>query len=184
MLILASASPRRADILSNAGLCFRVRPAAEEINPPHDLPPERYAVESALNKALSVAHDCSPEDTVLAADTVVCLDGIIGKPVDEADAFRILRRLSGRTHSVVTGYAILRGGETFTGSERTSVTFRTLSDAEIYGYIATGEPMDKAGAYGIQGGAGAFVERVDGDMLNVIGLPSCAVERVKKAVRQ
>ena len=179
MLILASASPRRADILRRAGLDFRVMPAADEINPSPDLPPERYAAESALNKALSVAARCTPDDVVLAADTVVYLDGIMGKPKDDGDAFDMLKSLSGRTHSVVTGYAVLHNGETFTGYERTLVTFKELSDGEIAAYIATGEPSDKAGAYAIQGGAGAFVEKTEGDTLNVIGLPTCAVEKVK-----
>lgn len=175
MLVLASASPRRAEILRNAGLDFKILPAASEINPDPELPPEIYASESAVNKARAVAALCGGDDTVLAADTVVCLDGIIGKPKDAKDAFAILKRLSGRTHSVVTGYAVMRGGKTVTGYEKTQVTFRELSDGEIEEYIATGEPMDKAGAYGIQGLAGAFVEKVEGDMNNVIGLPDRAV---------
>ncbi len=178
MLVLASASPRRADILRLAGLDFKTLPAKEEINPDPSLPPDIYATESALAKARAVLPLCGADDTVLAADTVVYLGGIIGKPADEADAFSILSRLSGATHSVVTGYAVVGNGLSTAGAETTLVTFRELSEDEIAGYIATGEPMDKAGAYGIQGLAGAFVKAVEGDLYNVVGLPRRAVEAV------
>lgn len=178
MLVLASASPRRSELLRRAGLNFKIMPAGTEINPDPGLAPERYAVESAENKARAVAALCGTDDVVLAADTVVYYDGIIGKPRDEDDAFAILRRLSGNTHSVITGYAVLWGDRSVLNFERTYVTFRELSDIEILDYIKSGEPMDKAGAYGIQGLAGAFVEKVEGDLHNVVGLPDKAVKAV------
>lgn len=184
MLVLASASPRRAEILRRAGLDFKILPAGAEINPDPGLPPETYAVESAVNKARAVAAFCGEDDVILAADTVVYLDGIIGKPRDENEAFAILRRLSGKTHCVVTGFAVLRGNKSVSDFERTRVTFRDLSDAEILDYIKSGEPMDKAGAYGIQGLAGAFVKNVDGDLNNVVGLPDRAVKTAVETIRE
>ena len=176
MLVLASASPRRAEILRRAGLEFKILPAGAEINPDPGLPPETYAVE--------IAAFCGEDDVILAADTVVYLDGIIGKPRDENEAFAILRRLSGKTHCVVTGFAVLRGNKSVSDFERTRVTFRDLSDAEILDYIKSGEPMDKAGAYGIQGLAGAFVKNVDGDLNNVVGLPDRAVKTAVETIRE
>ena len=120
------------------------------------------------------AQTCAPEDIVIAADTIVYLDGVIlGKPKDTADAARMLAALSGREHIVYTGVAVLRGGETRLAAEHTAVRFRTLTPAEITRYIATGEPMDKAGAYGIQGRGALFVAHLDGDYFNVMGLPLC-----------
>ncbi len=176
MLILASASPRRRELLKLTGEKFRVIPAENEINPPKTLPPREYAAQSALYKARAVAPLAGAEDVVLGADTVVYADGeIIGKPHGAADAKRILTRLSGTTHSVCTGYALIKGNAEYIGCVVTEVTFRTLSEREIEDYIATGEPMDKAGAYGIQGRAAVFVSRIDGDYFNVVGLPLCEI---------
>ena len=123
-------------------------------------------------KALAVARE--PGDVVIAADTIVVCDGKrLGKPKDEEDAFRMLRMLSGRDHQVMTGLTVLSGERIETGTEVTDIHFRELSDGEIRAYIATGEPMDKAGAYGIQGGAALFVTHLDGDYFNVVGLPVC-----------
>ena len=117
---------------------------------------------------------CAPEDIIIAADTIVYLDGaILGKPKDHDDAVRMLTALSGREHIVYTGVAVLRGGELRQAAEQTAVRFRTLMPAEIERYIATGEPMDKAGAYGIQGRGALFVAHLDGDYFNVMGLPLC-----------
>ena len=175
MLILASASPRRRELLSLAKLEFSVCPAKDEINPQNTLPPAEYAVQSALFKAREVAKT-HKDDTVLGADTVVFANGeIMGKPKTKAQAKEMLRALSGRAHKVCTGYAIIKGGAEHTGCVVTDVYFRSLTEREIEDYVATGEPMDKAGAYGIQGGAAVFVERIDGDYFNVVGLPLCEI---------
>lgn len=176
MIILASASPRRKEILEKAGIKFTVIPAENEINPSKALPYNQYAVESAYNKGINVLEKAGKEDIVVAADTVVVIDGlIIGKPKSEAEAFEILRRLSGRSHIVCTGFAIFGKGRVLKDFEETTVTFRDLSDEEIRDYIATDEPMDKAGAYGIQGRACVFVEGINGDYYNIVGLPVCKV---------
>ncbi|MBP5657154.1 MAG: septum formation protein Maf, partial [Clostridia bacterium] len=176
MLVLASASPRRRELLKLTGLHFAVRPAKDEINPPQTLPPAEYAVASALYKAREVASVCGKNDIILGADTVVYLQGeIFGKPHCAEDARRMLETLSGRTHYVCTGYAVIKGGAEYTGCAVTEVEFRALSPKEIESYIATGEPMDKAGAYGIQGRASVFVKRINGDYFNVVGLPLCEI---------
>lgn len=136
----------------------------------------------ALHKAREVAQRCEADDIVIGADTVVCLDdAVFGKPRDEADAARMLRALSGRSHTVYTGVAVIRGGETRTHAEATEVRFRALTDAEIAGYIATREPMDKAGAYGIQGKGSLLITGIDGDFFNVMGLPVCALGEILRA---
>jgi septum formation protein len=135
----------------------------------------------ALHKAREVAQRCADDDIVVGADTIVCLDDtVFGKPHDAADAARMLRALSGRAHTVYTGVAVIRGDMVRTHAEATEVRFRTLSDAEIAGYIATGEPMDKAGAYGIQGKGSLLVSGIDGDFFNVMGLPVCALGELLK----
>lgn len=148
---------------------------ADETLPPRITP--AAAVEMlAARKADAVAPLCAPGDTILAADTVVAIDGdILGKPRDEADAAAMLRRLSGRTHTVYTGVALRRGswqGRQMIAHEVTQVHFAPLTDDEIAAYIATGEPMDKAGAYAIQGRAARFIEGIEGDYFNVVGLPA------------
>ncbi|WP_349256293.1 Maf family protein [Rubrivirga litoralis] len=168
-LVLASASPRRRDLLGRLGLAFDVRPTdADETWPDLDLGPAAEAV--ALRKAQALE---APGALVLAADTVVELDGeVLGKPPTPDAARRTLRRLSGRTHRVATGVALRYGDREETAHAVTHVTFGALSDAEIAAYVATGSPLDKAGAYGIQDDAGALlVERIDGDYSNVVGLP-------------
>lgn len=172
-LILASSSPRRREILSLAGYSFDVvSSSAEEISP-GVLPPEETVVKNALTKAADIAS--RPENrgkTVIGADTLVFSAGkTLGKPHDEAEAAEMLSALSGKTHTVFTGYAVITGGESKSGYCRTDVKFRELTHAEIERYIRTGEPMDKAGAYGVQGYGCVLVESLCGDYFNVMGLP-------------
>jgi len=176
-IILASKSPRRREILENAGYTFTVVEAQTDETVKNSLPPERAVAEIALQKALYVRnHYHSADAVIIAADTMVCADGrMLGKPKDAADAFSMLKSLSGKWHTVYTGYAVVNGEKVTTGCEETAVKFRELSDKEINDYIATGEPFDKAGAYGIQGRASVFVERIEGDFFNVVGLPICRI---------
>lgn len=169
MLVLASASPRRREILSRFIADFHVVPSNIEEECSSTVP-EECAVELARLKAREVYSRVG--GTVIGADTVVSIDGhILGKPRDEQEAYEMLRLLSGRVHLVTTGYCIVRKGEEITGSVTTEVKFRELDDELIWAYIRTGEPMDKAGAYGIQGKAGLFVEWIRGDYYNVVGFP-------------
>jgi septum formation protein len=176
-LILASASPRRRELLAQAGFTFEVCPADvnEDTRPGED--PTAYVVRLARDKAevvYSQLHD--PQAIVLGADTTVTLDGhILAKPEDAPDAVRMLRQLSSRTHRVITGVAITSATGTEVAAEVTGVQFVTLTDGEIADYIATGEPMDKAGAYGIQGYAGKWIPRIEGCYFNVVGLPLALV---------
>ena len=168
-LVLASASPRRRALLERLGLDPDVRPTdADETWPA--LPVGPAAREVAMRKARAVE---APGALVLAADTVVVLDGdVLGKPADDARAAATLRRLSGRTHHVTTGLALRHGGREAAAHATTAVTFAPLTEPEIAAYVATGSPLDKAGAYGIQDDAGALlVERIEGDYFNVVGLP-------------
>lgn len=169
-LILASASPRRLDLLRTAGIEPFVCPTeCEEIT--GGMPPRDLVMANARLKAEACAKQ-HPDGVIVAADTVVALgDEIFGKPVDAADARRMLAALSGRTHSVFTGVAVVKNGTVQVDAAETRVTFRDLTDAEIAAYVASGEPLDKAGAYAIQGGAGAFVADIDGDFDNIVGLP-------------
>lgn len=169
-LVLASASPRRRDLLARLGLTFTVSPTDADETWPSDLDAGPAAEEVALRKARAL--DVSGA-LVLAADTVVVLDGdVLGKPADADAARRTLRRLAGRTHRVVTGLAVRHEDRETTAHETTRVTFAPLSDVEIDAYVATGSPFDKAGAYGIQDDAGALlVSRIEGDYFNVVGLP-------------
>ena len=173
--ILASGSPRRRELLEMLGVPdLTIRPAAGPERATPGAGPEQTVRELALHKAQEVAQTCAPEDIIIAADTIVNLDGaILGKPHDHDDAVRMLTDLSGREHIVYTGVAVLYSGETRQAAERTAVRFRTLTPEEIERYIATGEPMDKGGAYGIQGRGALFVEHLDGDYFNVMGLPLC-----------
>jgi septum formation protein len=181
-LILASASPRRRELLAQAGYTFEVHPAHvnEDLRPGEDA--IAYVVRLAREKALFVFTEISskgsapPQVVVLGADTTVTLDShILAKPEDAADAARMLRMLSGRTHRVITGIAIATAKGVEVAAEVTGVQFRTLSDAEIDAYVATGEHMDKAGAYGIQGLAAKWIPRVEGCYFNVVGLPLALV---------
>ena len=159
---------------------LEIVPAVGEEAADPTAPPEELVKALSRAKAAEVAARCAEsDDVVIGADTIVVLDGaVLGKPKDADDAHRMLRALSGRTHTVFTGITVLRGNECLCHAERTEVRFRTLTDAEIARYIATGEPMDKAGAYGAQGYASLFVEHLDGDFFNVMGLPLCALGKL------
>jgi septum formation protein len=211
-LILASASPRRRELLQAAGIPFTAQPTDIPEIPVDREAPRAFAERLAREKAQAIAHR-HPHEAVLGADTVVVVDGLIlGKPEDAADALRMLRLLSGKTHEVITAVCVIAPSptrasspETATGnrqlptehqlatgnrqpatalpdvrSETTQVTFAPLSDADIESYISTGEPMDKAGAYGIQGVASRWIPRIVGDYSNVVGLPVALVYRMLK----
>lgn len=175
-IILASGSPRRRELLERMGLEFTIRTAShDETMDPAKAPGDEVARVSLL-KAQTVASLCAADDLIIAADTIVVCDSLVmGKPHSQEDAFSMLRRLSGRDHQVMTGLTVMQGGTAETVTVKTTIRFRALSDEEIRAYIATGEPMDKAGAYGIQGLAAIFVERLDGDYYNVMGLPVCTL---------
>lgn len=169
-LILASQSPRRQELFELIGLPFTVFASDADEDIPFTRPGE-YVEKLALRKAETVFSQ-RPHACVVGADTIVWLNGtIIGKPRDEQDAYRILRTLSGQTHAVYTGLAVLAPNSKTVLHDVTHVTFAPLSDAEIWAYVHSGEPMDKAGAYGVQGKAAIFVERVEGCYFTVIGLP-------------
>lgn len=171
-IILASASPRRRELLTMLGLNFTVMPAMSEEEPVKGAAPEAAVCDISLAKAKDVSKLCSDTDIIIAADTIVSLDtDILVKPVDEEDAFKMLSSLSGRVHNVYTGVVLIKGNTQIVEYERTSVRFRKLKKREILAYIETGEPMDKAGAYGVQGIGSLFVEGIEGDFFNVMGLP-------------
>lgn len=170
-VILASQSPRRRELLAQIGLAHEVRPADidESVHPGEEPVPhcERLARDKA--HTLAVMH---PDAVVIGSDTIVVIDGaILGKPIDAADAVAMLERLSGREHTVYTAVAVAQGGRTFSAVEAVRVQFRVLTREEIEAYVQTGEPNDKAGAYGIQGFGATMVERIDGDYFAVMGLP-------------
>ena len=206
MLVLASASPRRQELLRNAGISFTAAPANVDETPLANESPRQCAERLAREKALTVARN-RPQDLVLGADTIVVVDQtILGKPSDADDAARMLRLLSGCVHQVLTGVCLVKpvareqlpvASETLpptlrvpwevmrienwelrTGSETTLVTMNELTEEEIRAYVATGEPMDKAGAYAIQGGASRWIPRIEGDYSNVVGLPVALVYRM------
>jgi len=189
MLVLASASPRRRELLTQAGYRFEVHPAHIPEDPLPDENPIAYVTRLAREKAEAVFRDLKdtspkPEKNlvVLGADTTVALDNtILGKPEDAADAARMLRLLSGRTHRVITGVAVATEKGTEVAAEATAVRFLTLSDAEIAAYVAGGEPMDKAGAYAIQGHAARWIPRIEGCYFNVMGLPLALVSSLLDA---
>lgn len=170
-LILASASPRRRELLSLITPDFKVIPAEGEETPDKTLPPDILVQRLAAQKAAQIAA-LYPHDTVIGADTLVFLgDEIMGKPADPADAKRMLTLLSANTHTVITAVAIIQNGTSKVFSEETKVEFFSLTEDEITAYIATGEPMDKAGAYGIQDKGALLVKGITGDYYNVMGLP-------------
>ncbi len=180
-LILASASPRRAELLRNAAIAFTIDPAHVSEQPNAHEMPANYARRLARDKARAVFAR-HPESAVLGADTVVVVDQhLLEKPNDKADAARMLRLLSGRTHQVITGVCLIAPGFEQTEAEITQVVFCELSDAQIAAYVASGEPMDKAGAYAIQGMASRWVERIEGCYFNVVGLPVPRVYRMLHA---
>lgn len=167
LLTLASQSPRRRELIGQLGVGLEIRPADTDETPHPGEPPMVYVRRVATEKARAIAGE-----TVLAADTAVVLDGeILGKPADGEDARRMLRALSGRRHEVVTGVCVRRAGEEESIVVSTVVQLVPLTDAQIEWYVATGEPLDKAGAYAVQGMAGAFVSQVHGSISNVVGLP-------------
>ena len=174
-IVLASASPRRQELLQRMGITeFDIRvPEAEETYP-EGLSPRQIVEYISREKADAAVKLCGADEIVITADTMVFQDDArLGKPTDEADALRMLTALQGRHHTVCTGVTVRQGDRAVTESEETEVIFRPASEKELLAYIATGEPMDKAGAYGIQGGAALFCEGLTGDYYNVMGLPVC-----------
>ena len=173
-LVLASKSPRRSEILKNAGIDFVVRVADADETIPEGTKPCDAVVFLAAKKAMAVQR--ADDELILGADTVVVLDDeILGKPKDKEDAFNMIKKLSGRVHSVFTGVCAIADGFSMTFAEETRVEFYQLTDDEINTYINTDEPYDKAGAYGIQGLASKFIRGIEGDYFNVVGLPMSAI---------
>lgn len=180
-IILASQSPRRKELLGLFPFSFMIRVADidEGMNPL--LPPQQEVARVSRLKALAVSRQ--EDDLVIAADTIVVCDGqVLGKPIDAEDAYRMLRMLSGRSHQVMTGLTVLRGDQEVVTTEITTISFRELTDREIRRYIASGEPMDKAGSYGIQGGAALFAQQISGDYFNVVGLPVCRLGQILQKI--
>ncbi len=180
-LILASQSPRRQQLLQLLRVTFTVCPADIDEAMDPKLPPQDEV--ARVSKLKAEATTRNPGDVVIAADTIVVLeDRVLGKPGDKAEAISMLRALSGRDHQVMTGLTVLRGDIAITHTEITDVHFRPLTEEEILRYVETGEPMDKAGAYGIQGFAAPFVRGIQGDYYNVMGLPVCRLEQMLKEI--
>ncbi|QQK77118.1 septum formation inhibitor Maf [Salicibibacter cibarius] len=178
MLILASASSRRQQLLNESGYAYTVAISNIEEKINDEQTPADNAVQLATAKAADV-YNRYPDAVILAADTIVAIDGgLLGKPMDESDAVRMLTHLSGKKHEVYTGVCIKQGTKTRAWTEKTNVYFHHLSEQCIQAYVETGEPMDKAGAYGIQGKGARLVERFAGDYYNVVGLPIAKVVRV------
>jgi septum formation protein len=183
-IILASTSPRRAQILRDAGFEFETHAPQVIEQPGIDESPRELVARLALEKARAVAKRVAEPATIIGADTAIIIDGKqIGKPVDVEDAGRILRVLSGRTHEVVTGLAVIAGNTTRVEHEVTLVTFAKLSEPEIGAYVASEEPFDKAGAYAIQGIGGRYVSRIEGCYFNVMGLPLARLYRILHELR-
>jgi len=182
-IVLASASPRRQELLRRMGIGeFDVRVPQVEERCPAGLTEQQTVEYISREKSDAAAALCAPDEILLTADTMVFLDGRrLGKPRDQADALRMLLALQGREHTVCTGVTVRRGADILTESETTAVAFRSASEAELRGYIRTGEPMDKAGAYGVQGLGALFVTGIRGDYYNVVGLP---VEHLSRMLRR
>ena len=181
-LVLASQSPRRKELLPLLGHPFRVQAASVD-ETMEELPVAQAVARLSYRKAAALGAE--KNQIVIGADTVVVLDGkTLGKPRDAEDAARMLRSLSGKTHQVMTGVCVLNGERVLTHTEVTEVTFRSLTEQEIINYVATKEPMDKAGAYGIQGGAARFVEGIRGDYYNVVGLPVCRLSLMLEKIME
>ncbi len=188
MLILASASPRRKELLEQLGVDFKIEVADCDEIMDDEIAPDVLVQRNASEKAKAVAK-LNPQNTVLGADTVVTIDGkILGKPKDREDAFNMLKKLQGRSHYVYTGIALVYHNEekciVKTEAVGTEVFFGPMTDKEIENYVATGEPMDKAGAYGIQGKAGAFIEGIRGSYSNVVGLPIYNVKKMLDSINK
>jgi septum formation protein len=182
-LVLASASPRRANLLRAAGFAFEIFAVDvdEQFRPGETA--ERYVARLADAKARAAAASLPSSDVVLGADTtVVCNGEVLGKPADEADAERMIRLLAGRAHEVLTGVHLLAGGRSLAHVERSQVRMSAMTETEIAWYVASGEPMDKAGAYAVQGLASRFIEGIDGSYSNVVGLPVSRVHTLLKAL--
>lgn len=180
-VILASQSPRRKELMGLFHIPFTVRVSDADETMAPNLSPAEAVAQVSRRKAEAVS--CQADDVVIAADTIVVLGSqILGKPRDEADASRMLHLLSGRDHQVMTGMTVLRGDQALVCTEITDIHFRPLSDREIDAYIRTGEPMDKAGSYGIQGGAALFADRMHGDYYNVMGLPVCRLGQLLRQI--
>ena len=180
-LILASQSPRRKELMGLFRIPFTVRVA--DIDETMDDAKQPFDEVARVSRLKAEATPRDHDDVVIAADTIVVCNGtVLGKPIDEADAFRMLKLLSGKDHQVMTGLTVLRGETAIVCTEVTDIHFRELSDKEIRAYIATGEPMDKAGSYGIQGGAALFAEKMVGDYYNVMGLPVCRLGQILKTL--
>jgi septum formation protein len=179
MVILASQSPRRKELLQKLNIPFTVRVADVDETLDKSLPLEKAVAQLSLRKAEGVSREKG--DVVIAADTIVVLDDtVLGKPCDRADAKRMLRSLSGRTHRVMTGVTVLQDDKRLCHTEVTEVTFRPLTEEEIEAYAASGDCDDKAGSYGIQSGGTVFVEKINGDYFNVVGLPVCRLSLILK----
>ena len=179
-IVLASGSPRRKELLERIGVTdFLVRVPEVEETFPEGLTPQKVVSHISREKAEAASRLCGPEDIIITADTMVFLDQArLGKPRDEAHALEMLTALQGRKHTVCTGVSVCQGDRRLTETESTDVFFRPASEEELRRYIATGEPMDKAGAYGVQGRGALLVERLEGDFFNVMGLPVLRLARM------
>ena len=179
MIILASQSPRRQELMKLTGLPFTVRVADVDETMDKSLPVQQEVTRVSRLKAQTIAAGAAADDIVIAADTIVVIDGReLGKPRSEQEALDMLRLLSGRTHEVVTVLSVCKGSQLESEAVVTKVTFRTLCEEELRAYVRTGEPMDKAGSYGIQGYGAIFVDHLEGDYFSVMGLPLCALARM------
>ena len=179
-IVLASGSPRRQELLARIGITdFDIRVPQTEETFPAGLSPQQVVAYISREKAEAAAKLCTPEEIVITADTMVFLDEArLGKPADEAEALRMLTALQGRRHTVCTGVTVRQGQRMLTRAQSTQVWFRSASTEELKAYIRSGEPMDKAGAYGVQGLGALLVERIDGDFFNVMGLPVLLLSRM------
>ena len=182
MLILASQSPRRREMFDRLGVTYQALSTDADETIHEEMLPAEYVKTLALRKAEAAAKMAGKDDLIVAADTVVALgNDIYGKPKDYDDAFRMIATFSGKTHEVYTAFALIKDGKAYAEAVATAVTFRALSDHEIDYYIKKETPFDKAGAYGIQEMAGVFVEKIEGNFDNVVGLPLCQLEMALKA---
>ena len=180
-IVLASKSPRRKELLSLLDLDFQIITADIDETMDSSLPVSDEVARLSRDKASAIKPQVSADTVIISADTVVELNGVVmGKPKDKTDAFNMLRRLSGNTHNVLSGVTVMRGDKAVSKTVITEVHFRTITDEEINNYIETNEPMDKAGAYGIQGRGSRFVEKINGDYFNVVGLPVCTLSLILK----
>ena len=183
-IILASGSPRRRELMEMLRVPdLKIIPAKGEETAPQGAGPGELVMALASAKGHEVGAQCAPGDVIIAADTIVWVNGgVFGKPHSREQAFEMLSTLSGNTHEVYTGVCVIKDGQETLEYEMSRVRFRELSEREIEAYIATGEPMDKAGAYGAQGKAALFVEGIEGDFFNVMGLPLCRLDAMMKKI--